>query len=199
MGEGNKGRGEGSHNVCCIPKNNLPQLSHISRQEGIKSGPFSPSLSLCSPLMPADQPVGEIFILEPGVTVGRMPGADSLVFLHVRVFVCMHVCVCVAARVPLATSSSCESATACSNMHPELPASMRFLCCSHTFTRAESRYPVEQGKTPDRTYLCPHCQWLHTCGFVTLKTSKLCSCIPYALLLSKLQAQLTHGEKMRDV
>lgn len=94
MGEGNKGRGGGSHNVCCIPKNNLPQLSHVSRQEGIKSGLFSPSLSLCSPLMPSNQPGGDIIILEPGVTVGKMPGAGSLVFvcLHVCVSVCAYMC-----------------------------------------------------------------------------------------------------------
>lgn len=42
-----RGMGGGSHNVCCIPKNNLPQLSHVSRQEGIKSGLF---LSLSLPL-----------------------------------------------------------------------------------------------------------------------------------------------------
>lgn len=81
MGEGNKGRGGRSHNVCCIPKNNLPQLSHVSRQEGggIRSGLFSPSLSLCSPLMPPNKPGRDIIILEPGVAAGRTPGAGSSV------------------------------------------------------------------------------------------------------------------------
>lgn len=94
MGEGSKGRGGGSHNVCCIPKNNLPQLSHVSRQEGIKSGLFSPSLFLCSPLMPPNQPGGDIIILEPGVTVGRTPGAGSLVCECVYMYVCfVYMCV----------------------------------------------------------------------------------------------------------
>ncbi len=164
VGEGNKGRGGGSHNVCCIPKNNLPQLSHVSRQEGIKSGLFSPSLSLCSPLMPPNQPGGDIIILEPGVTVGRTPGAGSLVCECVYMYVCLRTCVCVAARVALATSSLCESATACSNMHPELPAPMHFPCLSHTHTHTHtltltgSRYPVEKGKTPELTYLFEYCQ-----------------------------------------
>lgn len=134
MGEGNKGRGGGSHNVCCIPKNNLPQLSHVSRQEGIKSGLFSPSLSLCSPLIPLNQPGGDIIILEPGVTAGRTLGAGSLVCECVYMYVCLCTCVCVAARVAVATSSLCESATACSNMHPELPAPMHFLCHTHSHT-----------------------------------------------------------------
>lgn len=111
MGEGIEGRGGGSRNVCCIPKNNLPQLSHVSRQEGIKSGLFSRSLSLCSPLMPPNQPGGDIIILEPGVTVGRTPGAGSLVCDCVYMYMCLRACVCacVAARVPLATSSACVS------------------------------------------------------------------------------------------
>lgn len=94
MGEGIEGRGGGSRNVCCIPKNNLPQLSHVSRQEGIKSGLFSRSLSLCSPLMPPNQPGGDIIILEPGVTVGRTPGAGSLVCDCVYMYMCLRACVC---------------------------------------------------------------------------------------------------------
>lgn len=128
MGEGIEGRGGGSRNVCCIPKNNLPQLSHVSRQEGIKSGLFSHSLSLCSPLMPPNQPGGDIIILEPGVTVGRTPGAGSLV--------CDCVCVRVCVRGSQGPSghiiSVCESATACSNMHPELPAPIHFVSLTHT-------------------------------------------------------------------
>lgn len=57
----------------------------------------------------------------------------------VSVFTCMCACVCVAARVPLATSSLCESATACSNMHPELPGPMHFRCLSLFFSLARAR------------------------------------------------------------
>lgn len=50
MGEGNQGReerGEGDLTMSvAFQKNNLPQLSHVSRQEGIKSGLFSPSVVL---------------------------------------------------------------------------------------------------------------------------------------------------------
>lgn len=120
-----------------------------------------PSRSLCSPLMPPNQPGGDIIILEPGVTVGRTPGAGSLVCKCVYMYVCCCACVCVAARVPLATSSLCESATACSNMHPELPAPMHFLRLSytvmHTLTLTGSRYPVEKERTPELTYLSEYC------------------------------------------
>lgn len=154
MGEGNKGRGGGSHNVCCIPKNNLPQLSHVSRQEGIKSGLFSPSLSLCSPLMPLNQPGGDIIILEPGVTVGRTPGAGSL---HVRVF-CVHVCArqpgslwphhhCVSQPQPVQTCTlSCQPQCTFSVSH------------THTQSLTGFRYPLKKGETPELTYLFEYCQ-----------------------------------------
>lgn len=182
MGEGNKGRGEGSHNVCCIPKNNLPQLSHVSRQEGIKSGPFSPSLSLCSPLMPANQPVGDIIILEPGVTVGRMPGAGSLV----HVWVCLHVRVCGS----WGPSGHIITEWVSHSLFKHAPwAASPYalsLLLTHTLTLTGSRYPVDSGETPDLTYLFEYCQWLHTSLFVTLKIFNLCSCTSNPILLSKL-------------
>lgn len=159
MGEGSKGRGGGSHNVCCIPKNNLPQLSHVSRQEGIKSGLFSPSLLLCSPLMPPNQPGGDMIILEPGVTVARTPGAGSSVCECVYMYVCFCTCVYKAAGVALATSSLCESAAACSNMHPELPTPVHFLCLSPSLSLTQSlagswcSVGEEGKKKTDPTYL----------------------------------------------
>lgn len=184
MGEGNKGRGGGSHNVCCIPKNNLPQLSHVSRQEGIKSGLFSPSLSLCSPLMPPNQPGGDIIILEPGVTVGRTPGAGS--FQCVSVFtctcVCVHVCACAWQLGSLWPHHHCVSQpqpvqTCTLSCQPQCtfsvsPSHTHTLTHSHSLTLTGSRYPVEKGKTPELTYLFEYCQWLHTSGFVSLKLSK---------------------------
>lgn len=52
---------------------------------------FSLSLSLCSPLMPPNQPGGDIIILKPGVTVGKTPGASGP--LHF-VFTCVYTCAC---------------------------------------------------------------------------------------------------------
>lgn len=44
--------------------------------------------------MPPNQPGGDIIILEPGVTVGRTPGAGSLVCECVYMYVCfVHMCV----------------------------------------------------------------------------------------------------------
>lgn len=171
MGEGIEGRGGGSRNVCCIPKNNLPQLSHVSRQEGIKSGLFSRSLSLCSPLMPPNQPGGDIIILEPGVTVGRTPGAGSLVCDCVYMYMCLRACVCAWQPGSLWPHHQRVWVSHSLFKHAPWAASPNTLCLAntHTHTLTGSRYPVEKGETPELTYLFGYCQRLHTFGFVRLK------------------------------
>lgn len=56
---------------------------------------FSLPRSLCSPLMPPNQPGGDIIILKPGVTVGKTPGVGGP--LHF-VFTCVCVYMCVRGR-----------------------------------------------------------------------------------------------------
>lgn len=165
-GGGEQERGGGSHNVCCIPKNNLAQLSHVSRQEGIKSGLFSPSL--CSPLMPPNQPGGDIIILKPGVTVGKTPGAGGplhFVFTCVCTHVRVHVCVYVYAwqSVSLWPHHRCVSQiqpvqTCTLSSQPQCT----FSVFKHTCTRW-ARYPVVWGK--HHSWQTSILSWPHTSGF----------------------------------
>lgn len=110
--------------------------------------------------MPLNQPGGDIIIviliiLEPGclVLVVYCPSVFTCTcVLNVGVCVCACVGACVwqPARVPLATSSECESAAACSNMHPELPAPLHFLVSfAHTHRVQVSRR--EEGNATTRT------------------------------------------------
>lgn len=96
-------------------------------------------------------------------------------------------CVCKAARVALATSSLCESAAACSNMHPELPAPMHFLCLSlsHTSARAHSLglgilygggWHICLKIVSDSAHL----------DLLSLKIPKFCYCAPHVMLFSEL-------------
>lgn len=67
-----------------------PSSATFPGRRGIRSGLFSPSLSLCSPLMPPNKPGRDIIILEPGVAAGRTPGAGSSVCERVYVrFLCI--------------------------------------------------------------------------------------------------------------
>ena len=92
MGEGNRGEWEGDLTMSvAFQKIISPSSATFPGRRGSNQAFFSPSLSLCSPLMPPNQPGGDIIILEPGVTVGRTPGAGSLVCECV----CMYVCFCV--------------------------------------------------------------------------------------------------------
>lgn len=69
-----------------------PSSATFPGRRGIRSGLFSPSLSLCSPLMPPNKPGRDIIIiLEPGVAAGRTPGAGSSVCERVYVrFLCTY-------------------------------------------------------------------------------------------------------------
>lgn len=100
-------------------------------------------------------------------------------------------CVCKAAGVALATSSLCESATACSNMHPELPAPMHFLCLSLSHTNAHTltgfRYSLEEGGKHQSWHICLKIvsDSAHL-DLLSLKISKFCYCAPHVMLFSKL-------------
>ena len=147
-----------------------PSSATFPGRRGSNQAFFSPSLSLCSPLMPPNQPGGDIIILEPGVTVGRTPGAGSLVCECVCMYVCfcVHVCAwqpgslwphhhCVSQPQPVQTCTlSCQPQCTFSVSHSHTHTHTH----THTlaFTLTGSRYPVEKGKTPGLTYVFGYCQ-----------------------------------------
>lgn len=114
--------------------------------------------------MPPNQPGGDIIILESGVTVGRTPGAGSLVC--VSVFTCTRVCVHVCAWQPgsLWPHHHCESLpqpvqTCTLSCQPQCTFSVSDThTLTHTHTLIESKYSVEKGKTPGLTNLFGYCQ-----------------------------------------
>ena len=72
-----------------------PSSATFPGRRGIRSGLCSPSLSLCSPLMPPNKPGRDIIILEPGSAAGRTPGAG--ISVHECVYV-RFLCMCARAR-----------------------------------------------------------------------------------------------------
>lgn len=141
-------------------KNNLPQLSHVSKQEGIKSAPISPPTSP-SPLRPP--PVSPLMPLNPEALQRDEPALVSPLPLHhssvftwmwsfiflFLLFVCF-VFLLVFFFSPLCgptrqlgslwphqqccESAAAAAAAACSNMHPELPGPRHALSLSLTLS-----------------------------------------------------------------